>query len=68
MFLALEIDRFFFYYSLHLCRILSENKSHDSSTYRGMIFQNYLSYHFCLLNVINYLMLCVKTKVLTVHA
>uniref|UniRef100_UPI001659E620 THO complex subunit 2-like n=1 Tax=Halichoerus grypus TaxID=9711 RepID=UPI001659E620 len=41
-----ECRLFLFYSSLHLCRILSENKSHDSSTYRDFQQALYeLSYH-----------------------
>ena len=39
--LGLEINTdYLFYSSLHLCRILSENKSHDSSTCRGKTFKS----------------------------
>uniref|UniRef100_A0A452VJU6 THO complex subunit 2 n=1 Tax=Ursus maritimus TaxID=29073 RepID=A0A452VJU6_URSMA len=46
---------------LHLCRILSENKSHDSSTYRGKTFKSVIEFRedmpsiladvFCILDI-----------------
>uniref|UniRef100_A0A452VJU8 THO complex subunit 2 n=1 Tax=Ursus maritimus TaxID=29073 RepID=A0A452VJU8_URSMA len=41
-----ECRLFLFYSSLHLCRILSENKSHDSSTYRGKTFKSVIAIIF----------------------
>ena len=36
---------------LRLCRILSENKSHDSSTYRGKTFKSIIAIRFGLVKI-----------------
>lgn len=52
----INADYFCFFFSLHLCRILSENKSHDSSTYRGKVFKSIVAIIFGLklINILFY--------------